>query len=84
MLFNLDIEIINKLYELGWAVGLSPIVPQRTWDYRENALRGVLSKGSYSIFTVVLDKTTGKYERLGCQAQPGIEPRISCLPALNA
>ena len=37
---------------------------------------GGLSKGSQSVFTRVLDKTTENSERFGRQARPEIEPVI--------
>ena len=45
---------------------------------------GGLSKGSYSVFTRVLEKTTETSEGLDRQVRPGIEPGTSCLPILSA
>ena len=58
--------------QMGWVLGLRPIVlkmAQRLW---ENALRGGISKESYAVFTLVSEKTTVNSERLGRQARPGI------------
>ena len=41
---------------------------------------GGLSKGSYTVFTRVSEKTMENSERLGRQARPGFEPGTSRLP----
>ena len=56
----------------------------RTSHCRGSAFRGGLSKGSYPVFTRVLEKTTENTERLGRQARPGFEPGITRLPVLSA
>ena len=48
-----------------------------------DALRGGLSKGTYAVFTRLLEITTQNSERLGQQARPGIEPGTSRLPVFE-
>ena len=45
---------------------------------------GGLFKGSYPVFTRVLEKTTENYERLDRQARPGFEPGTPRLLVLSA
>ena len=45
---------------------------------------GGLSKRSLPVFTLVSEKTTENFERLGRQARPGFESGFSRLPVLSA
>ena len=67
----------NGHLELIVIEGLSPLSACGTWDYRWIALRGGVSKGSYPVFTRVLEKTTENSEQLVRQARPGLEPGTS-------
>ena len=76
----------KKFDWLDWLVGCrcNPIVTRGIRYYRWNALRGGLSKGSYPYLRQILEKTIGNIERLGRQAQPGIEPSTSRLPVFSS
>ena len=55
-----------------------PTVTRGTWDCTWNFLRGGFSKGSYSLFNRVSEKTMENSKRLGRQVRPGIESGTFC------
>ena len=72
-----DLSSLHKL-------DISSNVTRGIWDYRWNALRGGLSKGSQPVFMRVLEKTMEIPEWLVHQSRPVIELAIACLPVLSA
>ena len=73
-----------KLYDLGWVVGLRPIV--RLWDLRQkgSAVRGGVFLRDTIPCLREFRRTTENSERLGRQAAQGIEPGTSRQPVLSA
>ena len=67
---------------VSWLIGcrIKANCPSVGPDPSGAMLRGALSKGSYLVYTRVLEKNS---ERLGRQARLGIEPGTSRLPALR-
>ena len=66
------VSYIAYICVVGWLVVCwKRITACGTWAYKGRALRGGLSKGSYPVFTRVLQKTTENAERLGRQARRG-------------
>ena len=83
---NLECNISNSSWQSEFWVGLqvkSQLSAYGTWAYGRSTLRGDLSKGQYSVFMQVSEKTTENSERLGRQARQGFEPGSSRLPALG-
>ena len=70
------------LFRIGWLVlGLCSSVSPGTWDYRLDTLRRCLSKGFYSVFTRVLEKTTRNLETATRSSMTG---NLNChLPSIN-
>ena len=76
-----NVVLISRVCWL--TVGFNPIVTQGSWDYRLITLCKDLSKVSKPIFILVSEKNIEKFEWLGWQARPGIEPGSSSLPILS-
>ena len=72
-------DFIWTCVELGWLVGLRPIVHMWDLSLRGDAFRGGLSKVSSPVFKRTSEKTTETSEWLSRQVRSGIEAHTTRL-----